>query len=55
MRSNNWLPPSWTIVALVLLGFDEFMTLLSNPLYLGVVYFVFSTVESPLGAIGHLR
>ncbi|CAA3017457.1 ROOT HAIR DEFECTIVE 3-like isoform X2 [Olea europaea subsp. europaea] len=27
-RSNNWLPPPWAIVALVVLGFNEFMTLL---------------------------
>ncbi|KAG5021310.1 hypothetical protein JHK85_017652 [Glycine max] len=27
-RNNNWLPPPWAIVALVILGFNEFMTLL---------------------------
>lgn len=27
-RSNNWLPPPWAMVALVVLGFNEFMTLL---------------------------
>lgn len=27
-RNNNWLPPPWAIVALVVLGFNEFMTLL---------------------------
>lgn len=27
-RSNNWLPPPWAIVALLVLGFNEFMTLL---------------------------
>ncbi|KAG9143297.1 hypothetical protein Leryth_010214 [Lithospermum erythrorhizon] len=37
-RSNNWLPPPWAILALVVLGFNEFMTLLRNPLYLGVIF-----------------
>lgn len=27
-RSNNWLPPPWAIVAMVVLGFNEFMLLL---------------------------
>lgn len=27
-RSNNWLPPGWAIIAMVVLGFNEFMTLL---------------------------
>ena len=27
-RNNNWLPPPWAILALVVLGFNEFMTLL---------------------------
>ncbi|KAF9690147.1 hypothetical protein SADUNF_Sadunf01G0165600 [Salix dunnii] len=37
-RNNNWLPPPWAIVALAVLGFNEFMTLLRNPLYLGVIF-----------------
>lgn len=37
-RNNNWLPPPWAIVAMVVLGFNEFMTLLRNPLYLGVMF-----------------
>ncbi|PWA50185.1 root hair defective protein [Artemisia annua] len=37
-RSSNWLPPPWAIVALFVLGFDEFMTLLRNPLYLVVIF-----------------
>ncbi|KAL4182258.1 hypothetical protein AMTRI_Chr12g275090 [Amborella trichopoda] len=40
-RNNNWLPPPWAIVAMVVLGFNEFMTLLRNPLYLGVLLIVF--------------
>ncbi|XP_010654523.1 protein ROOT HAIR DEFECTIVE 3 isoform X1 [Vitis vinifera] len=40
-RNNNWLPPPWAIVAMVVLGFNEFMTLLRNPLYLGVIFVAF--------------
>ncbi|CAN6465056.1 unnamed protein product [Victoria cruziana] len=40
-RNNNWLPPPWAIVALAVLGFNEFMTLLRNPLYLGVIFVAF--------------
>ncbi|KAL9320646.1 hypothetical protein ACSQ67_012485 [Phaseolus vulgaris] len=37
-RSNNWLPPPWAIMALVILGFNEFMMLLKNPLYLMFIF-----------------
>lgn len=40
-RNNNWLPPPWAIVALIILGFNEFMTLLRNPLYLGMIFVLF--------------
>ncbi|XP_023643020.1 protein ROOT HAIR DEFECTIVE 3 homolog 1 isoform X1 [Capsella rubella] len=40
-RGNNWLPPPWAILALIVLGFNEFMTLLRNPLYLGVIFVAF--------------
>ncbi|CAK7336936.1 unnamed protein product [Dovyalis caffra] len=40
-RSNNWLPPPWAIVAMVILGFNEFMLLLRNPLYLMVLFVVY--------------
>ncbi|KMT05555.1 hypothetical protein BVRB_7g176770 [Beta vulgaris subsp. vulgaris] len=40
-RNNNWLPPPWAIAALLILGFNEFMTLLRNPLYLGVLFVAF--------------
>ncbi|CAH2046365.1 unnamed protein product [Thlaspi arvense] len=33
-RNNNWLPPAWAIVLMIVLGFNEFMMLLKNPLYL---------------------
>ncbi|KAL0363715.1 UNVERIFIED_CONTAM: protein ROOT HAIR defective [Sesamum calycinum] len=31
-RGNNWLPPPWAIMAMIILGFNEFMLLLRNPL-----------------------
>ncbi|KAE8715070.1 Protein ROOT HAIR DEFECTIVE 3-like protein 2 [Hibiscus syriacus] len=37
-QSNNWLPPPWAIMAMVVLGFNEFMLLLRNPLYLMVLF-----------------
>uniref|UniRef100_A0A2N9IM73 GB1/RHD3-type G domain-containing protein n=1 Tax=Fagus sylvatica TaxID=28930 RepID=A0A2N9IM73_FAGSY len=40
-RSNNWLPPPWAIMAMIVLGFNEFMLLLRNPLYLVVLFIVF--------------
>ncbi|XP_050231892.1 protein ROOT HAIR DEFECTIVE 3 [Mercurialis annua] len=45
-RSNNWLPPPWAIVALIVLGFNEFMTLLRNPFYLGFIFVVFLLVKA---------
>ncbi|XP_021827157.1 protein ROOT HAIR DEFECTIVE 3-like isoform X1 [Prunus avium] len=40
-RNNNWLPPIWAIVALIVLGFNEFMALYRNPFYLCVIIVVF--------------
>ncbi|KAH7436829.1 hypothetical protein KP509_05G037600 [Ceratopteris richardii] len=40
-RSNSWLPPPWAIVAMIFLGFNEFMMLLRNPLYLVVLFVLF--------------
>ncbi|KAI4355512.1 hypothetical protein L6164_004276 [Bauhinia variegata] len=45
-RSNNWLPPPWAILALIILGFNEFMTLLRNPLYLFVIFVGFLLVKA---------
>ncbi|KAL6537484.1 Cell wall protein rhd3 [Orobanche minor] len=45
-RNNNWLPPPWAIAALVILGFNEFMTLLRNPLYLGVIFVGFLLLKA---------
>ncbi|CAL9203938.1 unnamed protein product [Musa hybrid cultivar] len=40
-RNNSMLPPPWAIVAILILGFNEFMTLLRNPLYLVVIFVIF--------------
>ncbi|XP_057433190.1 protein ROOT HAIR DEFECTIVE 3 homolog 2 [Lotus japonicus] len=45
-RSNNWLPPPWAIMAMVVLGFNEFMLLLKNPLYLLVIFVVYLVVKA---------
>ncbi|KAL3631994.1 hypothetical protein CASFOL_024978 [Castilleja foliolosa] len=45
-RGNTWLPPPWAILALLVLGFNEFMTLLRNPLYLGVIFVGFLLVKA---------
>ncbi|XP_042048217.1 protein ROOT HAIR DEFECTIVE 3-like, partial [Salvia splendens] len=45
-RNNNWLPPPWAIFALLILGFNEFMTLLRNPLYLGVLFMIFLLLKA---------
>ncbi|KAH7837002.1 hypothetical protein Vadar_008364 [Vaccinium darrowii] len=40
-KSNHWLPPPWAILAMIVLGFNEFMLLLKNPLYLMITFVVF--------------
>ncbi|XP_038982208.1 protein ROOT HAIR DEFECTIVE 3-like [Phoenix dactylifera] len=40
-RSNSMLPPPWAIVTIAILGFNEFMMLLRNPLYLLVLFVIF--------------
>ncbi|KAJ8774159.1 hypothetical protein K2173_009590 [Erythroxylum novogranatense] len=45
-RSNNWLPPPWAIIALFVLGFNEFMTILRNPFYLFVIFICFLLVKA---------
>ncbi|KAJ8535862.1 hypothetical protein K7X08_034263 [Anisodus acutangulus] len=57
-RNNNWLPPPWAIAAMVILGFNEFMTLLRNPLYLGfifVAYLLFKALWVQLDISGEFR
>ncbi|KAK9834006.1 hypothetical protein WJX81_002422 [Elliptochloris bilobata] len=42
--ATNRMPPAWAIAAMVVLGFNEFLALLYNPLYivLGLAIFVFA-------------
>ncbi|XP_072992138.1 protein ROOT HAIR DEFECTIVE 3 homolog 2-like isoform X2 [Typha latifolia] len=40
-HNNKWLPPPWAIVAIAILGFNEFMLLLRNPLYIVGLFLVF--------------
>ncbi|GAV78733.1 RHD3 domain-containing protein [Cephalotus follicularis] len=45
-RNNNRLPPPWAIVAMIVLGFNEFMLLLKNPLYLMVLFIVYLLLKA---------
>ncbi|CAI0462091.1 unnamed protein product [Linum tenue] len=45
-RNNNWLPPPWAIVALLILGFNEFMTLLRNPFYMAFIFVAFLVLKA---------
>ncbi|GKD99746.1 root hair defective 3-like protein [Tanacetum coccineum] len=57
-RNNNWMPPPWAIAALVVLGFNEFMTLLRNPLWLLVIfvgYLLFKALWVQLDIAGEFR
>ncbi|XP_068634608.1 protein ROOT HAIR DEFECTIVE 3-like [Aristolochia californica] len=40
-RSNNWLPPPWAICAMLILGFNEFMLILRNPLYIMAMFIIY--------------
>ncbi|KAH9747417.1 protein ROOT HAIR DEFECTIVE 3 [Citrus sinensis] len=37
-KNNNWMPPPWAILTMAVLGFNEFMLLLKNPLYLMILF-----------------
>ncbi|CAA2954292.1 ROOT HAIR DEFECTIVE 3 homolog 2-like isoform X1 [Olea europaea subsp. europaea] len=37
-KRNSWLPPPWAIMAMLILGLNEIMFLLRNPLYLLVLF-----------------
>ncbi|KAG0565256.1 hypothetical protein M758_8G171400 [Ceratodon purpureus] len=37
-HGNNWLPPPWAIAAMLVLGFNELMAVLRNPIYLPIVF-----------------
>nr|XP_043622361.1 protein ROOT HAIR DEFECTIVE 3-like [Erigeron canadensis] len=45
-QNSSWLPPPWAIAALFVLGFDEFMTLLRNPLYLLFIFIGFLLLKA---------
>ncbi|EMS57128.1 Protein ROOT HAIR DEFECTIVE 3-like protein 1 [Triticum urartu] len=38
MRGNGRLPPPWAMVAITVLGFDEIMMLLRNPIYMFLLF-----------------
>ncbi|XP_051181061.1 protein ROOT HAIR DEFECTIVE 3 homolog 2 isoform X1 [Lolium perenne] len=40
-RSSNWLPPAWTILLLAILGFNEFVFFLRNPVYILGLFLAF--------------
>ncbi|XP_042417729.1 protein ROOT HAIR DEFECTIVE 3-like isoform X1 [Zingiber officinale] len=40
-RSNSALPPPWAILAIAILGFNELMVLMRNPLYLLLLFVMF--------------
>ncbi|RWR88942.1 protein ROOT HAIR DEFECTIVE 3 2 isoform X4 [Cinnamomum micranthum f. kanehirae] len=45
-RNDSWIPPPWAIVAMIVLGFNEFMLLLRNPLYLLVIFIIFLLLKA---------
>ncbi|WCJ28177.1 Protein ROOT HAIR DEFECTIVE 3 [Euphorbia peplus] len=54
-RSNIWLPPPWAIAAILILGFNEFMMLLKNPLYpMGSFCWVLN-IKNPIGSNGRWK
>ena len=40
-RGKSCLPPPWAMCAMVVLGFNEFVTLLRNPLYIAILFVVY--------------
>ncbi|XP_045804709.1 protein ROOT HAIR DEFECTIVE 3 homolog 2 isoform X2 [Trifolium pratense] len=57
-RNNNWLPPAWTIMAMAIFGFNEFMMLLKNPLLilgLFVAYLIGKALWVQLDVAGEFR
>ncbi|KAI3772903.1 hypothetical protein L6452_04097 [Arctium lappa] len=45
-QNSSWLPPPWAILALFVLGFNEFVTLLRNPLYLLFIFVGFLLLKA---------
>ena len=55
--ASNRMPPLWAIAAIAILGMNEFLTVLYNPLYLiviGVVVLFISTVYKELDVDGEM-
>ena len=57
--ASNKMPPLWAAAAIVLLGWNEFLTVLYNPLWLffGLIIFLFGKVSKlgqPKGFTIHL-
>ncbi|KAK8458557.1 hypothetical protein SEVIR_3G398300v4 [Setaria viridis] len=53
-RGNSKLPPPWAIVAIAILGFNEIMVLLRNPIYLFLLfvgYLIFKALAVQLDVI----
>ncbi|KAI3975161.1 hypothetical protein MKX01_004130 [Papaver californicum] len=44
--SNNWIPPPWAILAMIILGFNEIMLLLKNPLYILLSFVVYLVAKA---------
>ncbi|KAG0557827.1 hypothetical protein KC19_11G159900 [Ceratodon purpureus] len=40
-QGHSMLPPPWAVAAMVVLGFNEFMALLRNPIYLPIIFVAF--------------
>lgn len=40
-RNKSWLPPPWALMAMGVLGFNEFMALLRNPFYLVLIFIAY--------------
>lgn len=40
-RGKSWVPPPWAMCAMVVLGFNEFLALLRNPLYIAILFVLF--------------
>jgi hypothetical protein len=45
-RGKSWLPPPWAMAAMAVLGFNEFMALLRNPLYIAVIFVAYLVAKA---------
>ena len=55
--ATSRMPPAWAVLAMVVLGFNEFLALLYNPLYilLGLVLFLFGRTVYQARALSRAR